>query len=164
MGLDLGSGLVRHHFHRREKQFRFAETPALAFEKLRHGIVMENQQGILKDLRGEVQVSGLPCHERSVRGALEGDAIDDFRELADDVVETIPMQDHATIEQAAVEIESQLDTIRRGGPPAALEENPAFDLEDHLAVRRKRGRFREQALDEMHWMGVNGIRAMISAT
>lgn len=162
--MDLGSRLVRHHFHRREKQFRFAETPALAFEELCHGIVMENQQGILKDLRGEMQVSRLPCHERGVRGVLERDAIDDFRKLPDDVVETIPMQNDAAIEQAAVEIESQLDSIRRGGTPAAFEENPAFDLEDHLAVRRKRGRFREQALDEMHWMGVDGIRAMISAT
>lgn len=161
--MDLGSGLVRHHFHGREKHFGFAETPALAFEKLRHGIIVEHQQGIFKDLRGEVKVSRLPCHEGGVRGTLEGDAIDDFRKLPDDIVEPIPMQDHTTIEQAAIEIESQLDAIRRGDPPTALEESPAFDLEDHLAIRRKRGRFREQALDEMHWMGMDGIRAMISA-
>lgn len=109
-----------------------------------------------------MEVASFPRYERRVGRAFKRDAIDDFRELTDHISESIAVRNHSTIQQTAIEIKAQFDSMRRGDTPATLQKNPTFGVKHDLSIRRKRRFLSEQALDKMHCVWMTGSRAMVS--
>ena len=150
-------------FHRSEDDFRFGKPPAFTFQELSHGLIVKHENRVIEELGGQVEVAGFPCDKRGVRSGFKWNLIDGFRELAHEVVGAILVENDAAIDEAGFEIKAKLRAIFRMEPPAAFQKQPTLNRQNDLAFRRKRGCFREHALNEVHWLEMNGICARIFA-
>jgi len=121
-----------------------------SFEQLRHRFVVQNEDRVLQNLRGQVEIAGLPCHQRGLGRIRQGNPVNHLRELADDVVVSILLENHPAVRKAFFQIESELGPVFRDPPPTAFEKLPPLGAQRHLPHGRQVGFAEKHALDQVH--------------
>jgi hypothetical protein len=139
-----------HGFQGLEEHDGFGESPALAFEELGHGFIVEDADETFEDLSGEMEIADFPRNQSAVGGSIVRDFIHGLVELANDVVLPLLLEDDAAIAEPVFQIEAELGAVFRDTAPATLEELAALRGEGNLIFLRECRRRSEHALDEMH--------------
>ena len=125
------------------------ERYVVALEHLAYGKVVLDQQIIVGELSGKMQVADLPGPVGGFTGIGIGDLEYFFGKLLDDVPFFFVRKKHVTVGEGRGEVETEVNAILRLIAPTTLGQHTAFDLETY-GGKIGGGFLRGKFLDYLH--------------